>query len=85
MAVASRTPGLVPRSIVANVSTFDHGETPAHAPLDHALNIDFVNEGSGPGARVAVELSAESGRELVRAILAALRRGGEEHPALSVE
>jgi hypothetical protein len=65
----------------ANVS-FDH---PAHAPLDHALNIDFVNEGSGPGARVAVELSAESGRELVRAILAALRRGGEEHPALSVE
>ena len=65
----------------ANVS-FDH---PAHAPLDHALNIDFVNEGSGPGARVAVELSAESGRELVRAILAALRRGGEVHPSLSVE
>ena len=65
----------------ANVS-FDH---PAHAPLDHALNIDFVNEGSGPGARVAVELSAESGKELVRAILAALRRGEEVHPTLSVE
>ena len=65
----------------ANVS-FDH---PAHALLDHALNIDFVNEGSGPAARVAVELSAESGRELVRAILAALRRGGEVHSALSTE
>ena len=65
----------------ANVS-FDH---PAHAPLDHALNIDFVNERSGPGARVAVEISAESGLELVRAILAALQRGGEGHPALRVD
>ena len=27
-------------------------------PLEHALNIDFVNEALGPGARVAVELSA---------------------------
>jgi hypothetical protein len=59
-----------------NVS-FDH---PANAPLDHALNIDFVNEAQGPGARVAVELSPESGQELVRAILAALERGGS-HPA----
>ena len=65
----------------ANVS-FDH---PAHAPLEHALNIDFVNQESGPGARVAVELSADSGRELVRAILAALQRGGEAHPSLSVD
>ena len=58
-----------------NVS-FDH---PAHAPLDHALNIDFVNEAQGPGARVAVELSPESGLELVRAIQAALERGGQTH------
>ena len=59
----------------ANVG-FDH---PTHAPYDHAVNIDFVNEAQGPGARVAVELSAESARELVRAIEAALQRGERQH------
>ena len=58
-----------------NVS-YDH---PFHAPLDHALNIDFVNEGDGPGARVAVELDAESARRLVRSIEAALDQGKEYH------
>jgi hypothetical protein len=53
-----------------NVS-YDH---PYHAPLEHALNLDFVNEAQGPGARVAVELSPESARNLVEAILAALGR-----------
>ncbi len=53
-----------------NVS-YDH---PFHAPQEHALNIDFVNDAQGPGARVAVELSPESARELVQAILAALAR-----------
>ena len=52
----------------ANVS-YDH---PFNAPLEHALNIDFVNEAQGPGARVAVELSAESARALVATILAVL-------------
>lgn len=54
-----------------NVS-YDH---PVHAPLDHALNIDFVNESRGLGARVAVELTPESARELVALILAALAQG----------
>jgi hypothetical protein len=54
----------------ANVS-YDH---PFNAPLEHALNIDFVNEARGPGARVAVELTAESARNLVEAILAVLAR-----------
>jgi hypothetical protein len=54
----------------ANVS-YDH---PFNAPLEHALNIDFVNETQGPGARVAVELSAESARTLVEAVLAVLAR-----------
>jgi hypothetical protein len=49
----------------ANVS-FDH---PFNAPLEHALNIDFVNESMGPSARVAVELSEEAARELVKTIL----------------
>ena len=55
---------------------FDH---PYHAPLDHALNIDFVNEAKGPGARVAVELSAESARALIRDIEAALAAGEAAH------
>lgn len=50
---------------------YDH---PFHISLDHALNIDFVNEAEGPGARVAVELNPESARQLAKAILAALAR-----------
>lgn len=52
----------------ANVS-WDH---PFHAPEEHALNIDFVNEAYGPGARVAVELSVEGARQLVETIQAVL-------------
>jgi hypothetical protein len=48
----------------ANIS-YDH---PFDALMEHALNIDFVNEDLGPGARVAVELSAESARSLVQTI-----------------
>ena len=43
---------------------YDH---PFHAPLDHALGIDFINEAEGGRERVAVELSAairaRTGRE----------------------
>jgi len=52
----------------ANVS-YDH---PYDLPLEHALNIDFVNEAQGPGARVAVELSVEAARNLVKTIEAVL-------------
>ena len=55
---------------------YDH---PVHAPLDHALGIDFINEAAGGRERVAVELSAESARELVQKILAALASGEIEH------
>jgi hypothetical protein len=54
----------------ANVS-YDH---PFNAPLEHALNIDFVNEAQGPGARVAVELSVESARSLMETIQAVLEQ-----------
>ena len=54
----------------ANIS-YDH---PFNAPFEHALNIDFVNEADGPGARVAVELSADAARTLVQTILAVLER-----------
>ena len=54
----------------ANV-TYDH---PFNAPFEHALNIDFVNESMGPSARVAVELSEQAARELVKAILDVLEQ-----------
>ena len=52
----------------ANVS-YDH---PFDAPYEHALNIDFVNESQGVGARVAVELSEQAARDLVKTILEVL-------------
>jgi hypothetical protein len=55
---------------------FDH---PYHAPLDHALGIDFICEANGGRERVAVEISAESARELVEKILAALASGDAAH------
>lgn len=53
-----------------NVS-YDH---PFQISAEHALNIDFVDQAGGPGARVAVELSVESARNLIQAIHAALAR-----------
>ena len=58
---------------------YDH---PVSAPLDHALIIDFVDEAAGPGARVSVELSAESAHALLRAIQAALDTGQAQHDSL---
>jgi len=52
---------------------FDH---PFHAPFDHTLNIDFADASRGPGARLAVELSAESARRLVASINEALAAAG---------
>ena len=59
----------------ANVC-YDH---PAHAFMEHSINIDFVNEKGGMSERVAVEISAESARQLVTAIIAALEEGSKEH------
>ncbi len=53
---------------------YDH---PYATPLEHTVNIDFVDEAAGPAARVAVELSADSARRLVESIQAAL----DAHPA----
>jgi hypothetical protein len=48
---------------------FDH---PVHAAADHTVNVDFINPGIGPAARVAVELDAGSARALAEALLAAV-------------
>jgi hypothetical protein len=48
---------------------YDH---PVHAQAAHSLNIDFLAPEAGPGARVALELTAQTARSLVAAIEAAL-------------
>jgi hypothetical protein len=45
--------------------SYDH---PFNAPMEHALNLDFVNESLGLDARVAVELSAEAAKSLIETI-----------------
>ncbi len=57
-----------------NVS-YDH---PVHAPYEHAVNIDFAHEAEGVGARVGVELSVESARNLMKTIQAVLDRAEAE-------
>ena len=63
------------RMTQANVY-YDH---PYAAPLDHALIIDFVADPEKPGNRVAVEISAESARRLMKSIEVALESGEEAH------
>lgn len=48
---------------------YDH---PVHALVAHTLNIDLADPAKGPGARVALELTATSARELASAIQRAL-------------
>jgi Family of unknown function (DUF6295) len=43
------------------VVSYDH---PHHALLEEAVAIDFVNSAHAPGARVAVELTLESAKQL---------------------
>jgi len=52
-----------------SVVSYDH---PHHALLEEAITIDFVNEALGPGARVAVELTLESAKELSGALARAI-------------
>lgn len=59
---------------------YDH---PFQAPLEHAVNIDFLDQSSS--TRVAVELTRESARELARRILATVDEAdayeGDREPA----
>ncbi len=69
---------------------FDH---PVHAMAEHTLNIDFADPAAGPAARVAVELTAQSARQLLAAIRAALadapveltKQGADLHRANPIE
>ena len=53
---------------------YDH---PVHAPLDHAVNVDFHNPAAGPAARVAVELSLDSARALIAALQTTVERAAQ--------
>ena len=59
--------------------SYDH---PFHSDLEHALNIDFLNESDGMEGRVAVELTLESARELAGAIMATIERA-EKYEGIS--
>jgi len=52
-----------------SVVSYDH---PHHALLEEAITIDFVNAALGPAARVAVELTLESAKELSAALIKAI-------------
>jgi hypothetical protein len=54
---------------------YDH---PVHAMAEHTLNIDLADPAKGPQARVALELTASSARDLAAAIHAALDAVPEE-------
>ena len=56
-------------SLTHAMASVDH---PYHAPYAHTLNLDFYSEHDGPAARVAVELTPDSARALVRSIESAL-------------
>ncbi|MGE0599038.1 MAG: DUF6295 family protein [Dehalococcoidia bacterium] len=54
--------------------SYDH---PFDVALEHAVNIDFTNESAGAGARVAVELTIDSAKELLKVLMATLDRAEE--------
>ena len=58
--------------------SYDH---PSQMTLEHALNIDFVDESQGLGSRIAVELTPQSAQQLVELINIALERGAAADPA----
>ena len=61
-----------------SVVSYDH---PQHALLEEAITIDFVNRALGPGARVAVELTLESAKELCGALARAIAAAEIEESA----
>lgn len=60
----------------ASVS-YDH---PDHAQTERAVIIDLLSETAGPESRIAIELTPQSARDLVNAILASLSRGEGKGP-----
>ena len=65
-------------SLPHSVVSYDH---PPHALWEEAITIDFVNRALGPSARVAVELTLESAKELSGALARAIAAAEIEESA----
>ena len=66
--------------VVEAVVTYDH---PFHASLDHAINIDFLDDAKGLNGRASLELTVDAARQLARTILAAVDQAEALHPSAS--
>ena len=64
--------------LTQSVVSYDH---PHHALLEEAITIDFVNSELGPDARVAVELTLPSAKELSGALARAIAAAEIEESA----
>jgi len=62
------------------VVSYDH---PHHALLEEAVAIDFLDSARGPGARVAVELTLHSAKQLSDALARAIAAAEIEERARS--
>jgi hypothetical protein len=62
--------------LVKATVSYDH---PFHAPLDHAINIDFLDSSEGLNGRASVELSIEGARKLAETIMAAVDAAEQLH------
>ncbi|HZB91437.1 MAG TPA: DUF6295 family protein [Stellaceae bacterium] len=60
------------------VVSYDH---PHHALLEEAVTLDFMNAALGPEARVAVELTLQSAKELSLALAKAIAAAELEESA----
>lgn len=56
-------------ALTTAVVSYDH---PHHAMYEEAISIDFVNSALGPDARVAVEISLQSAKDLAGALTRAI-------------
>jgi hypothetical protein len=66
---SGKGPGASWRRVCDATVYFDH---PVHALAEHTLNIDFTDGSQDAGARIALELTADSARRLAAAITEAL-------------
>jgi hypothetical protein len=60
--------------VTSAVVSYDH---PHHALLEDAITIDFVNPRLGPDARAAVEITLDSARGLVAALMRVIAEAEE--------
>jgi hypothetical protein len=63
-------------SLAKAVVSCDH---PFHAPLEHAINVDFLDSSTGLNGRASVELTIDDARTLAETILTAVAQAEGIH------